>query len=438
MTTGDVYAARRRTVLELLGDDAALVIPAAPEIVIGLDTEVKYVVDSDLYYLTGYTEPEAVLVLCAAFDESPFTLFVRARDPDRELWTGVRGGAEAAVEAFGANQAHPIAELQEKLHRIVGGTSRLYARLRSGRPEIDHALLDVLARGRRTRSRTGRGPVTLTDHGELLSDLRLFKDEREVAAIREAARVSVEAFRDAARLIRPGAGEWQIEAALDGGFRARGGSGPAFPTIVGGGANATVLHYIDNGCALEDGQLVLVDAGARKAMYCADITRTFPVSGTFTTEQRALYEGVLAAHDAAIAAVRPGATVRDVHEAALRKQLETLVDLGFLERDVERALENEEEYRAFVPHRTSHWLGLDVHDVGGYTSGGEPRPLQAGMVLTVEPGLYIARSTSRGPAVLAGTGVRIEDDVLVTAQGHEVLTAALPADAAAIEALASS
>lgn len=277
----------------------------------------------------------------------------------------------------------------------------------------------------------------LIDHGEVLDELRLFKDATEIAAMREAARITVETFRDAARLIRPGAGEWQIEAALDGGFRMRGGSGPSFPTIVGGGANATVLHYISNSCTLEDGHLVLVDAGAKKEHYCADVTRTFPVNGRFSAEQRDLYEGVLAAHDAAIAAVRPGVTVRDVHEAALRKQLETLLHLGFVEGDVARMLETEEDYRSFIPHKTSHWLGLDVHDVGGYTIDGEPRRLEPGMVLTVEPGLYIPAAAITGPAALAGTGIRIEDDVLVTAEGSEVLTDALPVGVSAVEALTS-
>jgi Xaa-Pro aminopeptidase len=434
MTIDGIHAARRRRVLGLLGEDAALIVPASPELLVGLDAEVRYVVDPDLYYLTGYREPEALLVLCPSNDDAPYTLFVRPRDPDRELWTGMRGGPDAARELFGADAAHSIAEVSEKLPKIVAGTRRLFARLPSGRPEVDRLLLDVLARARRQRPRTGKGPLTITDHGEILSELRLRKDAQEIAAMREAARISVETFLEAARQVRPGAGEWTIEATLDGGFRARGGSGPAFPTIVAAGANATVLHYVENSCAMERGQLLLVDAGARMGMYCADITRVFPVGGAFTAEQRVLYDGVKSAHDAAIAAVTPGASVKAVHQAALRVLLETLSALALLPGSVERALEKEEDYRQYFPHRTSHWLGLDVHDVGDYVIDGDSRVLEPGMVLTIEPGLYVAANHDR-LSPLAGTGVRIEDDVLVTADGHEILTAGLPSDADAVAAL---
>lgn len=432
-----MYEARRRRVFERLGEDAALVVAASPELRVGLDGELRYVVDPDLFYLTGYTEPEAVLALCPAFEEAPYTLFVRPRDADRELWTGPRSGPQAAKEQFGADAAYSIGELASRLPAMLAGVECIYARIGSARPEVDAVLLDVIAQARRSRPRTGRGPLTLSDHGLLLDDLRLLKDEHEIAAIRDAARISVESFRDAARAIRAGAGEWQIEAALDGGFRARGASGPAFPSIVASGANATVLHYIDNACTLTAGQLVLVDAGARRAMYCADITRTFPVGGRYTEEQRVLYDGVLAARDAAIATVRPGATVRDVHHAALRVLLGTLLELGFLAGTAESLMEKPAEYRPYFPHRTSHWLGLDVHDVGDYTVAGEPRVLEAGMVLTIEPGLYLSQSAVAGPPALGGTGIRIEDDVLVTSGGREVLTAELTADLETVAALVS-
>jgi Xaa-Pro aminopeptidase len=428
------YAARRRRVLDLLGADGALVLAATPELLVGADTELRYVVDADLYYLTGYTEPEAVLVLCPSSDEAPFTLFVRSRDASRELWTGRRGGVESARERFAADAAHPIAELGEKLPKIVAGANRLYARLRGGRPEIDAALLDVLVNARHTRPRTGRGPHTIVDHGVVLDDMRLLKDAHEIARLRSAAAVSIEAFREAAPFVRAGSGEWLVEAALEAGFRARRASGPAFPSIVAAGANATVLHYIDNNCTLAHGQLLLIDAGARKDMYCADITRTFPVGGRFTTEQRELYESVLRAHDAAIDAVRPGATIDDVHGAALRVLVDALPALRLIDGTAEEALADEQRYRRFIPHRTSHWLGLDVHDVGAYRVGGESRRLEPGMVLTIEPGLYVGIDVDHP---LAGTGVRIEDDVLVTAEGHDVLTAALPAAADEVAALAS-
>ncbi|MGH7575244.1 MAG: aminopeptidase P N-terminal domain-containing protein [Longimicrobiales bacterium] len=453
-----VYETRRHRVMERLGSDGALVVAASPELRVGLDVELRYAVDPDLFYLTGCTEPEAVLVLCPACGESPFTLFVRPRNAERELWTGVRGGPEAATHELGADAAHPIGELSERLPDMLRDVDCVYARLGGGRPEIDQLLLGVLARARRSRPRSGRGPLTLSDYGLVLNELRLRKDAHEVAAIRAAAQISVESFNDAAAVIRPGAGEWQVEGQVERGFRTRGASGPAFSTIVAAGVNATVLHYTDNACTLDDGELVLIDAGARNGMYCADITRTFPVGGRFTAEQRVLYDGVLAAHDAAIAAVRPGATIRDVHDAALEKLLATLIELGYIRGSVAELMRKERsraaaakrrkrtgskrrdgrddtEYKPYFPHQTSHWLGLDVHDVGDYVVAGEPRALEPGLVLTVEPGLYIPREATIGPPSLVGTGIRIEDDVLVTSDGHDVLTGALPLDADAVAAL---
>jgi Xaa-Pro aminopeptidase len=311
----------------------------------------------------------------------------------------------------------------------------VFARLGMGRPDVDAAIMGAIASGRRLRPRTGRGLHTLSDPGLILDDMRLVKDDGEIALMREAARISVESFRDAARSIRPGAGEWQVEAALEGAFRMRGASGPAFPSIVAAGANATVLHYVANTCTMTAGDLLLVDAGARRRMYCADISRTFPVSGAFSDAQTDLYDAVLAARDAAIAAVVPGATVDEVHDAALDALVDGLITLGFVVGTRAEAKRRDDAWKPFFPHRTSHWLGLDVHDVGGYVVSGASRPLEPGMVLTIEPGIYIPASTGSGPAELHGTGVRIEDDVLVTATGREVLTAALPADRDSLMAL---
>lgn len=423
------YRDRRRRVLERLGEDGALLLVAAPELRIGPDTDVRYVPDAELFWLTGYSEPRAVLLLRGSVDGPRFNMFVRPRDPDRELWTGPRGGVEAAVERFGAEAAYPLTELDERLPALLRDTNTLYARPGQGSPEFDQLVLALLATGRRTRPRRGRGIHTLRDPGVLLDPLRRTKDAWEVARIREAAEITVAAFSEAAKQIRPGAGEWQIEAALDAGFRGRGGFGPAFPTIVAGGANATTLHYIANDRPLSEGELVLIDAGARKSMYCADISRTFPVSGAFTPEQRQLYEVVLAAHDRAIEAVHPGATVADVHGAALRALLEGLRELGCVAGEIDALVVRPAEWNAWYPHRTSHWLGLDVHDAGAYVERGRDTALQPGMVLTVEPGLYFPAGDDRCPPALRGTGVRIEDDVLVTVTGREVLTDALPADA---------
>lgn len=432
MTT-NIWSERRSRVTAALGDDGALVLAAGPELRVGPDGDLRYVPDADLFYLTGYAEPEAVLALCPAASE-PFTMFVRPRDPERERWTGVRGGPDEAVATFGADAAYPIQELGTRLPSLVGGSQRLYARMDGARPEVEASIRGVLAAARRNHPRTGRGPLTLIDPGVLLGELRLVKSPPEVALMREAAGVTVAAFREAARRVHPGAGEWEVEAALDGGFRRRGADGPAFATIVASGPNATVLHYMQNDRPMQSGELVLLDAGARYQGYCADITRTLPVSGTFKPEQRALYEVVLAAHDAGIAAARPGAPVSAVHTAALHTLLQGLVDLRLLEGTVEALAADESSYRTFYPHRTSHWLGLDVHDAGNYVVAGAPLTLEPGMVLTVEPGLYIAPAAD-APAGLRGTGIRIEDDVLVTEAGPEVLTEALPTDAVGVLSL---
>ncbi len=436
MNDESVYAQRRARVLEQLGTNAALVVAASPELVVGADTELRYVVDPDLYYLTGYTEPDAVAVLCPSHD-APFTLFVRPRDADRERWTGARGGVEAATEQFGADAGLPATELAARLPDLLQRVDLVHARLAYGRPDVDAAVLEALRRGRRARARKGKGAHAIVDPGTLLDDMRLIKDETELACLRRAAETSIEVFREASAVIGEGAGEWQIEATIDGGFRVRGATGPAFPTIVASGPNAGVLHHIANDRTMRAGELVLIDAGARQDMYCADISRTFPVSGTFSAEQRALYEIVLAAHDAAIAAVRPGATIDDVHDAALRVLVDGLIALSFLTGSAEALIEEGDAVRAFFPHKTSHWLGLDVHDVGTYVVDGRPRTLAPGMVLTIEPGLYVPADADGGPVALRGTGIRIEDDVLVTAGGREVLTAGLPCGVGEVEGLVS-
>ncbi len=421
----ELYAGRRRRVLAALGDDGVLVLPAAPELIAGRDTELRYRPDSDLFYLTGYREPEAVLVL-APGAEAACTLFVRPRDAERELWTGRRGGVEAARKLFGAEAAYPLAELGTRLTALLAGRASIYAPM-GGRAYGEELVRDVLARGRAARQRTGRGARTLLDPGALLDEMRLFKDAHELALMREAARISVEAFRECAATVREGAGEWEVQAALESGFRRRGADGPAFETIVASADNATVLHYVANDRIMGAGELLLVDAGASWQGYAADITRTFPVSGRFSPAQRAIYEAVLAAHQAAIAACRPGAPTDGVHRAAVRALVGGLVEQGLLRGVVDELVEQEQAYKPYYPHKTSHWLGLDVHDVGDYARAGASRPLEPGMVLTVEPGLYLPADAEDVPEALRSTGIRIEDDVLITETGAEVLTSALPA-----------
>lgn len=427
------FGGRRTRVRESLGGRSVMVIAAAPEIRVGYDTEFRYAVDPDIHYLTGYAEPEAVLVLSGDPESAPYTLFVRPRDPGREIWTGARGGVEAATALYAADEAYPITELAVRLPALLAPADTVHTRLRSGRPEVDEVVLGALVAARHARPKRGRGPRSLIDPGVILDEMRLRKDDSEIDAMREAARITVEAFAEAAATIRPGAGEWQLEAALDAGFRSRGASGPSFPTIAASGPNATVLHHVANDRVMEPGDAVLLDAGARHAMYCADVSRTFPVSGRFTGAQRALYDVVLEAHRAAIAAAGPGASIADVHDAAQAVLVAGLEDLGLITATA--AADREAEIRSFYPHRTSHWLGLDVHDVGDYVVAGAPRTLEPGMVLTVEPGLYVSRDCMQAHAQMRGSGIRIEDDILITPAGCEVLTAGLPSRPGAVEAM---
>lgn len=431
----DVLAERRRRVLDRLGDRAALLLPAAPELRVGLDTEVRYRPDAELFYLTGCTEPEAVALLDPSCDDGPFLLFVRPRDPDAELWSGPREGPEGARERLGADAALPLEELPARLGELMGRVDTLYYRLGDGRVEMDARVIAALAATRKARQRGGVGVRTLIDPGALLDDLRLVKSPEELARVRHACAITAAAFAEAAAGIGPGVGEWEVEAALEGGFRRRGAWGPAFPTIVASGGNATVLHYTANDRRMAAGELVLLDAGAYAGLYAGDISRTLPVSGTFTALQRRVYEVVLAAHDAAIDAVRPGATEADVHGAAVRVLVEGAVALGVLKGDAAELAAERERYRSVYPHRTSHWLGIEVHDVGDYARAGEPRRLEPGMVLTVEPGLYLRADAPDVPPELRGVGIRIEDDVAVGPDGVEVLTAALPADVDGVEGL---
>jgi Xaa-Pro aminopeptidase len=432
----DLYRARRARILAALGDRAALVLAAAPELTVGRDTELRYSADPELFYLTGYTEPEAVAVFVPAFEKAPFTMFVRPRDAAREQWTGARGGPEAALSEFGAQAAFPISELVHTLPAMLADVDVIYLRLDESQPALERIVKHALKQGRGARARRGKGPHTISDPGQLLDEMRVVKHEYEIELLRQAASLTVAGFQDAIRSIRPGAGEWEIEAALENGFRSRGADGFAFPSIVASGSHTTTLHYVGNQGTLRAGELVLIDAGARYKSYCGDVSRTFPVSGHFSAAQRVVYDGVLRAHDAAIGQARPGASVDDLHEAALRAMLATLVELGLLAgKDVEDALADESSYKTFCPHRTSHWLGLDVHDVGAYILGERARALEPGMVLTVEPGLYIPETCPEAPLELRGTGVRIEDVILITEMGAEVLTSALPSRAEAIEEL---
>lgn len=409
-----------------------MVLPAAPLLHRSRDTEVPYRADSDLFWLTGATEPGTVAVLVGG-DEPRFLLFVRERDADAELWSGPRLGPDGAAERFGAAETYPLSELDFRLPGLLRAGDLVHYRL--GRsPALDQAVVEALAEARVRGARKGSGPRGVMDPGEILDDLRLVKDPLEVARLRAAAALSVEAHRAGAAAIRPGAGEWEVQAAVEAVLRRGSGSGPGYETIVGSGPNACILHYVANRRVIQDGDGVLLDAGAEVALYQGDITRTYPAGDAFSGRQRAVYDVVEAARAAAVAAVAPGATVDRVHGAAVRVIVDGLLGLGILAGDADDLVARE-AYRAFFPHQTSHWLGLDVHDVGDYARRGASRRLEPGMVLTVEPGLYVSAGQEGAAAPWAGIGVRIEDDVLVTAAGRENLTADLPTGAADVEAL---
>jgi len=414
--------------MRLAGPQAALVVAAAPEQVRSRDTQYPYRQDSDLWYLSGFPEPEAVLVLLPARRGSRSLLFCRERDHERELWDGPRIGPEAAVRQYGVDAAYPITQLDALLPDLLAGRTQVYCG--AARPAALDALLGDWER--RTVASTAANASVL-DIGLLLHELRLVKSADEIARMREAARISVLAHAAVLRAVRLGVREYQLQAELEYVF-AQHGASPAYPSIVGSGANACVLHYHANNALVQDGDLVLVDAGAEYAGYAADITRTFPANGRFTREQRALHELVCAAQAAALAQARPGTPWPSIHEAAVRVLTEGLLRLKLLRGGSVQTHLDSGSYRRFYPHKTGHWLGLDVHDVGAYEVDGRARELQPGMVLTVEPGLYVRPGMAGVDSKWWGIGIRIEDDVLITKQGHEVLTAGLARSAGEIEA----
>ena len=425
-----IYASRRARLATAMGEGVA-VLPTAAERLRNRDSHYPYRYDSYFYYVTGFAEPESVLVLVAG--KSPRSiLFCRTRDAEREIWDGYRHGPEAARERFGFDEAHPIAALDEMLPPLLENQPALYFPLGAD-AEWDARAMRWL-NAVRVRSRAGvAAPQRVHDLRSLLDEMRLVKDAHELALMRRAARIAAAAHRRAMQATRPGRNEHEIEAELLYEFRRNGAQFPAYSPIVAGGANACVLHYVANDARLRAGDLLLIDAGCELDGYASDITRTFPVNGRFSGAQRSVYELVLEAQRAAIAAVRPGAAWNEPHDAAVRILARGMLDLKLLAGTLDEVFEKE-TYKRFYMHRTGHWLGLDVHDAGEYRAGGQWRPLAPGMALTVEPGLYI-RPAEDVPAAFANIGVRIEDDVVVTGQGCEVITAEAPKAIADIEAL---
>lgn len=425
------YAKRRKQLMRMAGDDAILILPAAPERVRSRDTHYPYRQDSDLLYLAGFPEPEAVLVLVPGRRHGENLLFCRERNPEREAWDGPRTGPEGAVGAYGMDDAYPIDDLDEILPGLLEGRTRVYYHF--GRDtDFDLKLIGWLNRVRAQVRMGAQPPHEFLELGHLLDELRLFKSRDELKLMRKAADISVLAHEAAMRAARPGVREYELQAEIERVFRAHDGY-PAYGTIVGAGANGCVLHYIANNAQVKDGDLVLVDAGAEYRGYAADITRTFPANGRFSKEQRALHDLVGAAQVAALAQAKPGMAYEAGHNAAVATLTEGLLKLGLLKGRLEKNIADG-SYKRFYRHKTGHWLGLDVHDVGDYRIDGESRLLEPGMVFTIEPGLYVSPDDKSVPAKWRGIGIRTEDDVVITKDGHEVLTAKLARSADEIEA----
>jgi Xaa-Pro aminopeptidase len=429
--SSDCFARRRAAVLSRIGS-GVLVLPAGRVLRRSRDTEHRYRPDSELFYLTGVTDSGVVAVLGGSL-ESPYILFAKAPDPKEERWIGPRASLQELQEAAEADEVFPLEELEERLPKILQAHSRVFFRL-GGDDRVETLVRDSLTWARTRGTRSGSGPRAVEDPGTLLDPLRLVKDQEEIQRIRRAASVTVQAVAGVMSLARPGLGEWELEASFDHHLRMDGAQGPAFPTIVGSGENACVLHYTENRRRMRKGDLVLVDGGAEVDLYAADVSRTFPVGGGFERRQQEVYQVVLGAQAAALSRVRSGASVASLHEAALEAITEGLVDLGVLRGDPV-VLAEEKAYEPFFPHQTTHWLGLDVHDPGDYASGQGSRVLEPGMVLTVEPGLYFSPWGPEGEGPWAGLGVRLEDDILVTEDGYENLTRRLPLDPEEVAAL---
>jgi Xaa-Pro aminopeptidase len=432
-----LYSQRRQRVMELIGGGTAI-FASAPAAIMHNDVEHPFRQDSNFYYLTGFNEPKAVAVLAPHHEEHRFVLFVRPKDKEKETWSGYRVGVEQAKERYGADEVYPIAELDEHLPKYLEKADRLYyhfGRDQRLNAKILHHWQTLLS----TYPKRGTGPVAIEDAILLMQVLRRVKTPEELELLRRAVAISAKAHNYAREITRPGRYEYEIQAEIEHIFRMEGALGPAYPTIVASGVNACILHYVENNCQMQAEDLLLIDAGCAYDYYNADITRTFPVGGKFSTEQRILYELVLEAQLKAIAAVKPGAPFNEFHDAATRTLTEGMVELGLLQGDVNTLIE-EKKHKAFFMHGTGHFLGLDVHDAGILRNPDKTwKPFQVGNVVTVEPGIYIspAYEPVEGQPQIdnrwRGIGIRIEDDVLVTETGCEVLTVAVPKSLADME-----
>ncbi len=425
------FSKRRRHLIELIGSGSIAVLPAAPERTRSRDTLYAYRPDSDFFYLTGFEEPEAVAVLIPNRAHGQFVVFCRERDPEKELWDGTREGPEGLVERFGADDAFPISDIEEILPGLLERSERVYYSMGVFR-DFDQRLLGWM-HTLHAKRQSGHAPDELIDLDHLLHEMRLFKSRREVSVMKRAARIAVAAHRRALRACRPGIHEYELEAEFRYEF-ARHGAQCSYEPIVASGTNACVLHYHANDAVLNDGDLVLIDAGCEIELYASDVTRTFPVNGEFTAPQRELYEVVYNANQAATDKVRPGNHWNDPHDAAVKEITRGLRDVGILKGRLPSLLKSR-AYRPFFMHKTGHWIGMDVHDVGDYKVAEQWRLLEPGMVTTIEPGIYISPDARGVAKRWRGIGIRLEDDVHLSKDGPQVLTADLPLQADEIEAL---
>jgi Xaa-Pro aminopeptidase len=432
MISNREFIRRRKQLIRMMGRGSIAIIPAAPVKARNRDVEYPYRPDSDFQYVTGFGEPDAVAVLIPGRAHGEYLLFCRERDPKMETWTGRRAGTQGAVEQYDADDAFPVGDIDDILPGLMESCDRVFYTMGS-HPEFDRRMLDWVKRIREGARSGARVPDEFVSLEHLLHDMRLYKSRAELGVMRNAVKVACRAHRRAMQACRPGRYEFEMEAELLHEFRLA-DMQPAYPCIVGGGENGCILHYTENRAELRDGDLLLIDAGAEYDCYASDVTRTFPVNGTFSPAQKALYEVVLAAQAAAIRQVAPGNHWNAPHTAAIRALTRGLIRLGIIKGRVAELVKNG-GYRRFYMHRTGHWLGMDVHDVGDYKVGGEWRVLEPGMVLTVEPGIYIPAGSRGVSRKWWNIGIRIEDDVLVTKDGHEVLSVAAPKTVGEIEAL---
>ena len=430
--TSQEFVKRRKQLMQMMGDSAVAILPAAPIRMRNRDVEYYYRPDSDFYYLTGFPEPEAVAVVVPGREHGEYILFCRENDPEMETWNGPRAGQDGAIADYKADDSFPIDDIDDILPGLLENKERVFYTMGT-HPDFDQRLIGWVNR-LRSKERAGvHTPSEFVALDHILHDMRLFKSSHEVKAMRKAAKISAKAHCRAMQICKPGVKEYQLEAELLNNFMKEGARFPAYSSIVGGGRNGCILHYVDNRDALKDGDLVLIDAGAEFDYYAADISRTFPVNGRYSKEQRALYSIVLEGQLAAIDQVKPGNHWNDPHEAAVEVITRGLVDVGLLKGKVNKLIKDE-AYKRFYMHRTGHWLGMDVHDVGDYKVDDEWRVLEPGMVMTVEPGLYIPQADDVD-SKWWNIGIRIEDDVLVTKGGSEVLSDGVPKQPDEVEAL---